>query len=346
MDLASVTLNIAAFQANGTSTVNSQTFVITLVRARNDSNYKSPFAIEHMQADISSKRYDFSLTWYAQTTTLLGVIYNSSSLLKIQSMRFRYLTIETAYGDFLDQWYTLTHSGLNLTAGSNYTSTSSGIYPVNMSGTIKSFVSITGFNVSVGTTYELSLRLQIVRSASSRTDIVTTLTTSNITFYGISFVEMTININEFASIGGRLTMGTMSASNGGAMSYSNPAIIRDFNTIIGLDTFHYRNLTTFSFTSSTAPSSSLSATSPSFTFLSFNYLILEEYWCGPPMPFLLIATLICYDVCPLRYYPRDYPYLVCQGCLYDCYECNSTVNCISCNATTDFRVMNATTARC
>jgi hypothetical protein len=177
-----------------------------------------------------------------------------------------------------------------------------------MAGTVKTYVSITGFNVDVGSTYELSMKMSVSRSSNTHDVTVTSLSTSTMTLYGVTYHEMSININDYLALPGQITMGPLTATNGGPISYSD-SNIRDFNTIIGLDGFHFNNQNFFSWETSTTPFTSLDVTSSNaFLYLSFNYIILEVNWCGPPMHYQLIAANTCYDICPVRYFARDYPY--------------------------------------
>lgn len=85
----------------------------------------------------------------------------------------------------------------------------------------------------------------------------------------------------------------------------------------------------------------------SFKAFGFNYLIMEEQYCGDLTPYLMVATNICYDVCPERYYNNDTS-MECTPCSVDCYNCTTNGNgsCTLCNATYDFRVFNNVTLRC
>jgi cysteine-rich repeat protein len=84
-----------------------------------------------------------------------------------------------------------------------------------------------------------------------------------------------------------------------------------------------------------------------FNNLVFTIVIFEFKECDPTTPYYMLATDICYDICPARYY-GDSQFL-CQPCplsSYDCYQCNSSGLCTTCSNSTDFRVMNSSTNRC
>jgi hypothetical protein len=141
---------------------------------------------------------------------------------------------------------------------------------------------------------------------------------------------------------GYFMVGTLSASSGGALSYTNSSnTIMKFNTLAGLSGFSIINQSNFNFNVTiTEPNNMNVVVLNSFSQFKFNYMVVLTLDCSnSTTPHLLANSTLCYDICPARYF-TDTQALVCSLCSYDCYTCNSTRACLSCNSTTDFRQLN------
>jgi hypothetical protein len=93
--------------------------------------------------------------------------------------------------------------------------------------------------------------------------------------------------------------------------------MQSYNTINAVCTYHTagQNFITYSWTLNT-PSLTVTSTN-TFSWVGFDYLILQFITCSSTTPYLMVSTATCYDVAPARYYADGYKEL--QSCLYDCY---------------------------
>jgi hypothetical protein len=97
---------MGSYYPSGPSTVNPLTFTVTLGRAMNDTNYKSTIAVEQIYGGLSSsKSFNFYMILNTKNKGSFKFDIYSSSMNKIQSMRFRYLVIASNWGIFSGYWF-------------------------------------------------------------------------------------------------------------------------------------------------------------------------------------------------------------------------------------------------
>jgi hypothetical protein len=156
------------YYPSGPSTVNPLLFTVTLGRAMNNSNYKSTMAVEHLYAELdSSHRFyiNFMLDSKAMGSFKFNII--STSMNKIQSMRFRYMVIDSNWGNFAGFWFQYTAIVI-VTSSSSYTWADSGLTAINMTGTVRTFSVFTGFDITaINTFFVLDLKLTVTRTTST-----------------------------------------------------------------------------------------------------------------------------------------------------------------------------------
>jgi hypothetical protein len=235
---------MGSYYPSGSSTVNPLVFTIPLARTMNDTSYKSALAVEQLYGNLNSAK-NFNITFALGPRAMGSFSLNiySSSMNLIQSMKFRYMVIASSWGIFVSYWNT---ESVNTFVSStmSYTWTNTGLNAVNMSGTVKTFSVLTGFDVTATTPiYLLCLKLTTTRISSTTLQGVLTSSNSIPTLLNqISFIEITVNVGEISAIPGRMTIGTISGTNSGSMSFVDSAgITRDYNTICGLQGFQLRN---------------------------------------------------------------------------------------------------------
>jgi hypothetical protein len=105
-----------------------------------------------------------------------------------------------------------------------------------------------------------------------------------------------------------MTVGFFNGSSNSSIAsfLDSGSLTREYNTIYGLQGFFIINESFISWDISITPKISIDANiSNSFLSFDFVYLIIEEYWCEGLTPYRLLATDLCYDVCPLRYFAND-----------------------------------------
>jgi len=145
------------------------------------------------------------------------------------------------------------------------------------------------------------------------------------------------------------TWGQFNGTNPANPLFSPDALgyIRPYNTIVGITGFHIVGDGFFQYQCNSTYPYSVSATSMNkWTFMAFDYIYLQFTYCADITPYLMVATQICYDVCPIRYSSNTSDYQ-CDKCpTYDCYICGNNGLCTQCNSTLDFRIMNNITNRC
>ena len=90
--------------------------------------------------------------------------------------------------------------------------------------------------------------------------------------------------------------------------------VRSYNTIIGLIGFHIVSLGYLQFTTTINPNNVMQfASSYTFSYVNFNYLIAQFVACGASTPYLEVSSRTCYDVCPIPY-STDSNYYECTIC--------------------------------
>jgi hypothetical protein len=141
----------------------------------------------------------------------------------------------------------------------------------------------------------------------------------------------------------------------GQVNYMDPDnITMDFNTIVGLQGFRIgKQASNFRWTTQLQPGQQISVTiAPIATSLNqywtFGFMVLEQNWCGPPTPYLHIATNTCYDICPTGTTTNE-TNLSCDpelSCPYDCNTCLNSTACATCDEAAHYRTMDNATHRC
>jgi hypothetical protein len=198
---------------------------------------------------------------------------------------------------------------------------------------------------------EIGLQLSVLVKTSNSVKITITAVTS------VPFLLNSVTINYFVFNNGDLMASSQASYTWGQFSGTNPAIplsapdalgyIRIYNTIVGITGFHIENDNFFQYQCNTSNPFSVTATSENqWNLMAFDYVYLRFTYCADTTPFLMLATNLCYDICPMRYCSHTISFQ-CKVCpTYDCYYCGNNGKCSQCNATLDFRVMNNVTNRC
>ena len=187
--------------------------------------------------------------------------------------------------------------------------------------------------------FSLSCKVQTTTTVKI---VLTALTTQIFTINELGLCYFVFNPEKLLAItpSARYTVGSFSGTNGNNAILSwtgSPGIIKSYNAIIGLTGFHYKGESWFNFEHIITPGLSLSATSTNrWLKLEFDFLVFEFFYCPDTTPFLLVATNLCYDICPVRYV-NNQALLECKACPYDCYECLMDGTCTTCSSTLDFR---------
>lgn len=119
----------------------------------------------------------------------------SNTINRIQSMTFRYLIISSAWGTFSFYWF-LDPVEMNISSTSSYPFKQSGLDKVNLTGTVKSFACLTGFDVTASSsTNELSLILTIAQNTSTTmAGTLTSLSSTPISVKYISYNWLSFNV--------------------------------------------------------------------------------------------------------------------------------------------------------
>jgi hypothetical protein len=85
----------------------------------------------------------------------------------------------------------------------------------------------------------------------------------------------------------------------GSYTYSDPAFeVASFNTYIGILSLSVSNQHSFDFSTTTANNSFTVASTTTFNYAAFSYLLIYTNYCEYKTPYFYTATQIFYDVCP------------------------------------------------
>jgi hypothetical protein len=174
-DAGSVACPMGSYYPSGPSTVNPLIFTVTLSRTMNDTVYKSTLAVQQLYGEITSgKNFNINFALNSQAMGSFGLEIYSTTMNLIHSMVFRYMVFASNWGVFVSYWNTKSVND-SIASNSNYTWTDAGLDAVNMSGTVKTFSVLTGFDVTATTPiYLLCLKLTLTRiSSTTRQGVIT-----------------------------------------------------------------------------------------------------------------------------------------------------------------------------
>lgn len=278
--------------------------------------------------------------------------FYTNSANKISLLVFGLLIVQPGFLDlfFLYNWYALSST---FNSAVNYTttiSTSPASFPLVGA---QIWTSLVGVDLLASdTTFELGLSVTCtLKSTTSVKAVIQGLTKKSFTLNSIYFIFFVYNKNQMLALSpaANYTVGSFSGTNAvNSQLLVNDAanVFRNFNTIIGLTGFYISGDNFFNYQCSIIAGVSASATSTNnWLAFSFNYFNLQFYYCPDLIPYLMVSTNLCYDLCPMRYCSNASDYQ-CDACpTYDCYYCAYTGLCSQCNATLDFRYMS-NTSRC
>jgi outer membrane lipoprotein-sorting protein len=145
-----VTFNTGPYYPSGPSNMNI-IYTFNLWRPMNTSLYKIAYSLEEIYGEIASRLFDFMFKYDGQTTTAATVRLTSSTMNQVKSVRYRIMVIEESWGDFHD-WEIYDDPIGSLSSGNPITYNSGFVNVINMTGTVKTFHLILGFDVRCGPT--------------------------------------------------------------------------------------------------------------------------------------------------------------------------------------------------
>jgi len=297
----------SGYYGTSNNVINYLAYSVTFPQPMNDSSYKSGLCIQQIYSQITNGA--FNLTFLLDTKNPGSLIFDmwSNIMNNIQTMTIRYLIIDSNWGNFFFYWFQ-EPIFTSVSSSSPFTYSES-ISSINMTGGVKCFSCLSGFDVTASSsTNELSLIHSITVSSSSSFDgTLSSQSNTPISVAYISYNFLYYNLGEISAMPGRITQGSFSASNAGLLQYSDTSmIVRQYNTLFGLSGFSINNEAFLSWSGTLTTNTSIAVTSNNnFLYFQFVYIILEENWCIEATPYLLIATSTCYDICPDGYYPNS-----------------------------------------
>jgi hypothetical protein len=103
--------------------------------------------------------------------------------------------------------------------------------------------------------------------------------------------------------------------------------------MIGMQMFNITNQPSINFISSLSSTSAV-ASLVNFIYVGFSYWNFKWRTCNGNYTFFILATQLCYDICPDYYYP-DLSNNLCQPCYYTCLTCSTSSLCTSCDPLTN-----------
>ena len=121
----------------------------------NDTSYKSTISIGEIHAQILNRAFDFDIFLDYKSQPAFYVFLTSYSMNQIQSLTFRYMVIDSNWGGFVGAYYQespgFIGSGTSISSTNPYSWTQTFVFSVNMTGTVKSYYCLTGFDVLAST---------------------------------------------------------------------------------------------------------------------------------------------------------------------------------------------------
>lgn len=202
--------------------------------------------------------------------------------------------------------------------------------------------------ITYDNTIDINLNFTVLNS-SFYTVIITSASKINLQYAGFS--RLIFDKTAIEALGNDyFNYGVISSTNNNNAAFSTtiPPNIIPSNLYYSLHSFTITTaLSSLYFTSSYVVSSGFIGYSSQGTFIyskmSFSYMHHKTRTCPSDHPYYYIALVLCYDICPARWY-GDTSTSTCLACLYDCYTCTNGTACATCNATTDFRTLSS--SRC
>ena len=187
----------------------------------------------------------------------------------IQVLTFRYLAVDSGWGDFNAYWFRESVNN-NISSGSPSTITRTLATSVNYDANLQTFSILTGFTTPFanGIT-ELSYKLSVIRTSSTGISITISSDSSTGTVIGdFTFIEVSINTVDVLAIPGKITIGSFTSVNDGVLSYVDVGgIVREYSAIAGMSGFHLVAQTDLAWSITLTPSTSITVSSTS----SFAY---------------------------------------------------------------------------
>jgi hypothetical protein len=161
--------NTAPYFGTGNSNVNPLAYNLNFPKAQADALYTSNICIQQIHCQLSGGRFNLTFMLNVKTTAYLSIEIYSNVMHRIQSMTIRYITIASSWAT-ISFYYFMEPFMDDVWAGKSLAFSSSGsLDPVSMTGTVKSFFILTGFDITAADgTNELGLKLSVVRSTSTR----------------------------------------------------------------------------------------------------------------------------------------------------------------------------------
>lgn len=140
--------NTAPYFGTGNSNVNPLLYRLNFPTAQPDALYTSNICIQQIHCQLSGGRFNLTFMLDVKTTTYLSVEVYSNLINRIQSMTIRYITIASSWATISFYYFMEPFNG-NVWAGNPLSFSSSGsLDPVVMTGTVKSFFILTGFDIT------------------------------------------------------------------------------------------------------------------------------------------------------------------------------------------------------
>jgi hypothetical protein len=214
--------------------------------------------------------------------------------------------------------------GSTFTPGQSNTKVWPSITPSVPTATSSIYQSIIGIDlVASDSTYDIGFSIACsFTSTTSIQVVVTSLSTVNVKLNFIYVMVFIYSNAQLATVSppAKYTLGFFSstAANNAALLW-NYAKVRPYNTFIGLTAFQMKGDNFFNYqTGVNSDVSALASSTNNWKKLSFCVNVFEFYYCPDATPYLMVATSICYDICPVRYC-SNYSSFQCDACPYDCY---------------------------
>lgn len=186
---------------------------------------------------------------------------------------------------------------------------------------------LTFFNVIVGVDATLTndeIDLYISTTAPTTTIIKFKVSTISVQAFYLNTIILGAFAYNSGEISGYNRSATFSTSSLGSVSSSttliyNNNLIRSYNTLVGLQSYHITNKAFFQFTSSINNGTSISvSTNVSIDYYLLDFVIMRFVYCPTPTNYYYVSQNTCYMTCPTRTYNSSF-YFECYACpTYDC----------------------------
>jgi cysteine-rich repeat protein len=338
----------------GSTTVNLKPFTYNFVftYVQSSTSYHTGVSIGQINYFMpASRQLNYSLDVGTKSTSGVQILFYANTANKINQLIINILIIQAG---FMDLWfnYLWMPFGTTFTSGQSSTQYWSGVTPSVPTSTSSIFQTIIGIDlVASDTTYEIGFSISSVFASSTDINvIIKSLSTKNTKLTSIYVMVFIYNNAKLALVSpaAAYTLATFSstAANNAALQWSN-VNVRSYNTLIGLTSFYIKGDAFFNYMTFVNDGLIAAANSTNnWQQFSFCVNLFRFYYCPDNIPYLMVSTQLCYDICPPRYCTNGSDFQ-CDACpTYDCYYCSYNGSCSTCNDTLDFRYMNTATMRC